>query len=79
MVRTLRAPTAATGIRHEKVGLPSTITVQAPHCPRPQPNFAPCRCKSLRSAYSSGVDGSMSSVCRTPLTVRVIIVRCPLF
>ena len=31
------------GIRQENAASPSTITVQAPHWPRPQPNLAPFR------------------------------------
>ena len=37
------------GVRHEKTAWPSTITVQAPHWPSPQPNLAPLSFRSLRS------------------------------
>src|SRR5262245_27291771 len=48
------------------------ITVHAPHCPRPQPNFGPWRSRSFRSTYSNGVDGSTLTVCVPPFTLSVI-------
>jgi hypothetical protein len=77
MVRTLRPSQAATGVMQAKMGWSSSSTVQAPHCPMPQPNLAPFSSSWLRSAYSSGVDGSMSTAWRTPLTIRVLIVGFP--
>ena len=35
--------------RQDSTGALSSITVQAPHCPSPQPNFAPLSFRSLRS------------------------------
>ncbi len=46
------------------------MTVHAPHCPRPHPNFAPLRPRLLRSTYSSGVSGSTSISCVVPLTLQ---------
>ena len=37
----------------------------------PQPNFVPVRLSSSRSAHSSGISGSISSVCVWPLTLSV--------
>ena len=45
---------------HERIGLPSICTVQAPHCAMPQPNFVPVRPTTSRSTQSSGVSGSIS-------------------
>src|SRR5215831_12660715 len=39
IVVTARLPIAPTRSRHERTGLPSICTVQAPHCAMPQPNF----------------------------------------
>src|SRR6185295_22537 len=61
------------GVTHDRVATPSMITVHAPHCPRPQPNRGPCRSRSLRRIYSSGVEGSMSTVRVVPLTFRVTL------
>jgi hypothetical protein len=49
------------------------MTVQAPHCPSPQPNFGPWRSRSLRSTYKSGVDGWTSTVWLAPLTFSVML------
>ena len=32
-----------TGVTQERIACPSTMTVQAPHWPRPQPNFGPAQ------------------------------------
>src|SRR3954470_16618798 len=61
------------GVRQENTALPSTTTVQAPHWPRPQPNFAPLSARSSRSTYSRGVAGSASMACACPFTVKVIM------
>ena len=41
-------PMALIGVTQERTALPSTSTVQAPHCANPQPNFAPLSSRSLR-------------------------------
>ena len=57
----------------ERIAAPLTMTVQAPHCPSPQPNFGPCSPRSLRRMYNSGVEGSTSTVCEAPFTFRVML------
>lgn len=54
--------------------MPSTCTVQAPHCPIPQPNLVPVSLRCSRNTQSSGVAGSVSTSVVTPLTVNEIIV-----
>ena len=47
---------------------PPTMAAQAPHCPRPQPNFGPFSPRSFLSTYSSGVSGAASTTCCSPFT-----------
>ncbi|MNW05316.1 hypothetical protein D3C71_2015490 [compost metagenome] len=61
--------TEPTGVTHERTALPSTCTVQAPHCATPQPNLVPGRFSSSRSTHSKGISGSMSIAWDVPLTV----------
>ncbi len=69
----ISAPAAAwTGTEQERTASPFTMTVQAPHCPSPQPNFGPFSARSSVSTYSSGVAGSTSTVRAWPLTRRLI-------
>src|SRR5215471_13155552 len=69
VMRTFAA--AETGIVQERAGAPSTSTVHAPHCPRPQPNLGPVRCNRLRSTYSRGSSGSDTDIdCDAPLTCK---------
>ncbi len=42
-------PSVPIGVTQERTALPSTSTVQAPHCDNPQPNLAPASDRSLRS------------------------------
>src|SRR6266550_7702919 len=65
--------TAEHGVTHERIAAPFMITAQAPHWPRPQPNRGPWSPRSLRRIYSSGVEGSISSVCVVPLTFKVTL------
>ena len=59
-----RRPSALeTGITHDRTAAPLMITVQAPHWASPQPNRGPCRSRSLRRTYRSGVVGSTSTLC----------------
>src|SRR5271165_2630117 len=81
---TMRWPTALTaGNTQERMALPSRCTVQAPHWPRPQPKRGPCKPRSLRNAYSSGIVGSsMVSRAVLPLTSSVMdcdVILSPLF
>src|SRR5262245_47462076 len=64
-----------TGVTHDRTARPPTITVHAPHCPRPQPNFGPFSARSSLSTYNSGVAGSTSTVCGRPLTFSVMAIR----
>src|SRR5262245_12467463 len=49
------------------------ITVHAPHCPSPQPNFGPFSARSSLNTYKRGVAGSTSTVCARPLTFRAMV------
>src|SRR5579862_1579026 len=71
--------TAEAGVMQDRTAAPLTITVQAPHCPSPHPNRGPCKPRSLRRIYSSGVDGSTSTVCDLPLTFNVRLMKSPFF
>ena len=51
----LSPSTALRATLHERVALPPTCTVQAPHRPMPQPNFVPVRPSSSRMTQSNGV------------------------
>jgi hypothetical protein len=72
-VSIVRPSAFATGVTQERIAAPSMITVQAPHCARPQPNFGPFRPRSLRSTYKSGVSGLTSTVCFLPFTTNEIM------
>src|SRR3954471_10738567 len=65
------------GVTQERTALPSTSTVQAPHCASPQPNLAPFSSRSLRKTYSSGVSGSAGTDRLAPLTFRVTAIATP--
>src|SRR5262245_63307165 len=56
-----------TGKRHEVTGRPSIITVQARHCPSPQPYLDPVSCKSSRSTSNSERSPSEVTVLILPL------------
>src|SRR5438876_3750868 len=71
--------TLNTGVTHERIAWPLTITVHAPHWPRPQPNFDPFNWRSSLRMYNSGVVGSTSTVCARPFTLRVITLIGPLY
>jgi hypothetical protein len=68
MVVTLAPSCITASVRQELMRWPSTITVQAPHWPWSQPFLVPVRCRCSRSASSSVVRVSRSSVCAWPLT-----------
>jgi hypothetical protein len=65
--------TEETGVMHDRIAWPFTITVHAPHWPSPHPNRGPRKPKSLRRIESSGVEGSTSSVCMLPFTFKVVL------
>ena len=50
--------TADTVVIQERVGWPSTCTVQAPHSPIPQPNLVPVIPRWSRSTHKSGVSSA---------------------
>src|SRR2546430_9685105 len=59
--------TALMGSEHERIALPSTCTVHAPHCAMPQPYFVPVRPTCSRRTQSSGVSGSTCTSRTLPL------------
>src|SRR3954454_4522498 len=61
--------TAATGVTHERISLPSSNTEQAPHCAKPQPKRGPCRWSSLCRTYRSGVSRLAVTLCTRPFTL----------
>src|SRR6185295_6998299 len=61
---------AATGRMHERTALPSTCTVQAPHCATPQPYLVPVRPTCSRIAHNKGVLGLTVTSVVLPLIVR---------
>src|SRR5262245_18502275 len=64
-----RLPTAADiGTTHERTGLPSRCTVQAPHSDCPQPYFVPVRPRKSRMTHSRGMSGSTFTEWASPLT-----------
>src|ERR1700693_602002 len=71
MVRTSAPSWLIANARHELIRRPSTMTVQAPHCPRSHPFLVPVRSRRSRKRSSSVTRGSESSTSRrTPFTVR---------
>src|SRR5207237_6420762 len=64
--------TVPIGVTHERTARPRTMTVHAPHWPRPQPSFGPLSPRSSLSTYSSGVAGSTSRRCERPFTFNAI-------
>src|SRR5437867_10166547 len=62
--------TAASRVRHERTGRPSTSTVQAPHWPSPQPYLVPVRSSSSRRTARRVVSGSTSTSLGWPLTIK---------
>ena len=64
MVVTDSPSTIETGVMQERIGLPSTCTVQAPQAATPQPNLVPVSLRCSRSTHSSGVSPS------TPTSLR---------
>src|SRR5262245_26263932 len=69
IVVTARVPTAAIGRRHERTGLPSTWTVQAPHWAMPQPYLVPVIPSTSRNTQRRGVSPATSTLCFVPLTL----------
>src|SRR6185369_1167055 len=55
----------------DRTASPFRCTVQAPHRPAPQPNFAPVICNCSRMTQSSGVSPAASTDIFRPLMLRV--------
>ena len=70
-VRALRATVAARRW-HDRIAVPLTCTVHAPHCAMPQPNFVPFMSRTSRSTQSRGMSAGTSTVVDFPLTLNVI-------
>src|SRR6516225_12395211 len=66
-----------TDTRHDRAGVPSICTVQAPHSPAPHPNLVPVKPIVSRSTHKSGVSASTSSSKLLPLTMSAIIAVPP--
>src|SRR5579864_2577818 len=72
IVVTFLLATCETGVEQERIGLPSTCTVQAPHSPAPQPNFVPVSWSVSRRTQRSGVSGETETCFSLPLTRSVM-------
>src|SRR5437773_7910659 len=68
MVVTSRSPTVWTSVMQERVGTPSSCTVQAPQCPSPHATFVPVRPRSSRSTCASERPTGASKECLPPST-----------
>src|SRR5947207_8402459 len=77
MVVIWRPSTALNGTEHERIAVPATWTVQAPHWAMPQPYLVPVSPIVSRSTQRSGVSGSTSTWWVLPLTVRSAIGEPP--
>ncbi len=75
MVVTLRPAVALTGKEHDRTGLPSTWTVQAPHKAWPHPNLVPVRPTMSRIAHNRGMSGSAPSKTRSRPLIMSFIAR----
>src|SRR5438132_670339 len=62
------AQSADVGVMQARSASPFLWTVQAPHRAMPQPNLVPVNPKMSRKYQSSGISGSPSKLCGTPLT-----------
>jgi hypothetical protein len=69
-------PRLSIGVMQERVGAPSTCTVQAPQSAMPQPNFVPVMPSTSRSTHRSDVSPSTSTVRWTPLILIVMAMAC---
>src|SRR5512137_1059284 len=68
----IRCPAASlTGSWQDRTGSPSSSTVHAPHCDRPQPNLVPVSPSASRRTQRSGVSVATSTVSLRPFTRRV--------
>src|SRR5258705_5159376 len=73
MVTIFLPATVPTGVTHERVGCPSTCTVQAPHWAMPQPYLVPASFSSSRSTHKRGISGSTSTSWTRPFTFNLVM------
>src|SRR5262249_45908126 len=69
--------TVPTARIQERVAIPSTCTVHAPHCAMPQPNLVPVSPMISRSTQRRGISGGTSTVYDFPLTVSDTAIGVP--
>src|SRR5215467_8721866 len=62
--------TRPTCVIHDRVALPLTWTVHAPHIAMPQPYFVPVKPIVSRMTHKRGVSSSTFTECVFPLTLR---------
>ena len=61
-VTTFCSPTSEMGPPHERIGLPSRCSLQAPHSPEPQPKCGLLKPDIIAQHVNSGASGSASTV-----------------
>src|SRR5438874_3663678 len=66
-VVTSLSATDHSGVSHDVTARPSTMTLQAPHSPAPQPKCGPVRPSGPRRMSSKDRSGSASTLVSTPL------------
>src|SRR5437868_8436060 len=64
---------APTCVMHDLAGTPPISTVQAPHCPSPQPYLLPVRSRSSRKTLSKLFSASTSTLSLDPFTLSSVI------
>ena len=64
-----RPPTSQPSTRHEQTSRPSSVTLQAPQSPEPQPSLLPVSCSVSRSTSSSVSSVSQRNSTASPFTV----------
>ena len=69
--------TELTGVTHDRMGVPSTCTVQAPHSAMPHPYFVPINLAFSRMAQSRGTSGRVSSVTLRPFSISEVGMLLP--
>src|ERR1700681_527973 len=72
IVVTFLPTTCETGVEQERIALPSTWTVQAPHNPAPHPNLVPVSSRVSRRTQRRGVSGETLTLFSPPLTRSVM-------
>src|SRR5437868_1490900 len=73
IVRIGFSATLPTGVMQERVGCPAIKTVQAPHCPSPQPYLLPVRPRSSRRTLNRLRSESALTLSLDPLTFSSVI------